>query len=546
MKLVSLNGPQDVVALLVRRKWWILLPFLGLSAGILLLAAILPRMYVSESLIIIRPRDVPDDFVKDLIAGTTNERLSMISERVLSDTNLKSILTQFKDQIPELRNLNQQDQIARLRQQVHLQFSSGEQLKKGQLPVSSFRIICQNRDPLIAQKIVKQLTDVFISEDRKNREANVNETAAFLQTQVDDLATKLELSDSKLKQLRSRRRNELPNQLESNLRRIENLSNENQALRRDRTNYLLAQSQLEQQMAEIPKRIPQPPAPPPPRDPDVEEYRQKQAELRTLKNTRGLKDQHPDVVLLNLQLKRLEETMTPEQLALAKKDSAAAAAASAPSADAPTQNNPLFFKMEQNLEFIKKQIEFIDERTSRNDETMRTYNDHVNNVPAGEQELNDVLRENNDLTRQYQELSAKLSSARLSESAENQQKGSQFEIVDPASLPLTPTKPSKSAIVGGGIAFSLLAALALGFLVDIGSQKMWTQSDINHQLGVKVLVEVPRMTTRSGVTRARKKRAGFLTAVGMATAAYGFCLYLAYNHPGFLLRQLDPLIQKLY
>jgi uncharacterized protein involved in exopolysaccharide biosynthesis len=77
---------------------------------------------------------------------------------------------------------------------------------------------------------------------------------------------------------------------------------------------------------------------------------------------------------------------------------------------------------------------------------MQTYNNHVNNVPAGEQELNDVLRENNDLTRQYQELSSKLSAARLSESAENQQKGSQFEIVDPASLPLTPTKPSKPSM----------------------------------------------------------------------------------------------------
>jgi polysaccharide chain length determinant protein (PEP-CTERM system associated) len=545
MKLVNLNGPQDVVGLLVRRKWWIILPFIGLSAGVLMLAAILPRMYVSESLLIIRPRDVPDDFVKDLIAGTTNERLSVISERVLSDTNLKSILTQFGDQIPELHNLNQQEQIARLRKQVRLQFSAGEQLKKGQLPVSSFRILCQNRDPLIAQKVVKQLTDVFISEDRKNREANVNETAEFLQTQVNDLAAKLQISDNKLKELRGRRRDELPNQLDSNLRRIENLTNENQGLRRDRTNYLLAQSQLEQQMAEIPKRLTQPAPPPPPPDPDVEEYRKKQAELRALKNTRGFTDQHPEVVALRLQLQRLESELTPEQLALAKK-SPSTAVTEAPPPEASTQNNPLFFKMEQNLEFIKKQIEFIDDRTAHNDDIMRTYNDHVNNVPAGEQELNDVLRENNDLTRQYQELSAKLSAARLSESAENQQKGSQFEVVDPASLPLTPTKPTKSAIVGGGIALSLFVGLALGLLVDISSQKMWSQSDITHQLGIRVLVEVPRMVTSGGVVRARKKRAGFIAVVGMAAVAYGVCLYLAYNHAGFLLRQLEPLIQKLY
>ena len=36
MKPLSFNGPQDYLALLVRRKWWILLPFLVLSSAITL------------------------------------------------------------------------------------------------------------------------------------------------------------------------------------------------------------------------------------------------------------------------------------------------------------------------------------------------------------------------------------------------------------------------------------------------------------------------------------------------------------------------------
>ena len=554
MKLVNLNGPQDVMALLVRRKWWILLPFIALSAGVVLITAILPQMYVSQSLIVIRPRDVHDDFVKDLTAGSQVERLSVITERVLSDTNLKNVLDRFGDDLPEFHHLNLQERIVKLRNQVDLEFSGGERLKKaGQVPVSSFRISSQNRNPIMAQKIVRQLTDVFIGEDRKNREANVNETAQFLQNQVDDLAARLAASDTKLKELRSRRRDELPNQLESNLRRLENLGNDNQALRRDRTNYVLAQGQFEQQLSETPKRIPKPiPAAPQGKseDPEVKEYREILAEVKAV-SRRGYTEKSPDVQRLRLQLQRLEENMTPEQLALAKEPNIPPTRAASPETETETdtdatQINPVYVRTESTLEILKKQIEHIDERIAQNEEKIKVYNQHVNNVPQGEQELADVMRENNDLSRQYLEMSSKLAAARLSESAENQQKGAQFEIVDPATLPLKPTKPAKSMIMGAGVGVSLLFALAIAFLVDTATQKPWTHSDITHLLGIKVLVEVPRIATRDGVAEARKKKIAFLASVGAAAVLYAVCLYLAYDHSGFVLQRLDPFIQKLY
>ena len=547
MKLINLNGPQDVMALLVRRKWWILLPFVALSAAVLLITAILPKVYVSQSLVIVRPRDVPNDFVKDLIAGTSSERLSIITERVLSDRNLRNILVQFEDDLPEFRNLNLQDRIAKLRKQVDLQFSAGEQLNKsGPLPVSAFRILCQNHNPVTAQKIAKQLTDLFISEDRKNRESNVNETASFLQSQVDDLAARLAASDTKLKGLRGRRRNELPNQLESNLRRLENLQIDNQSLRRERISYVLAQAQLEQQISETPKRIPKP-AGTQPKDRKVDEYGATLAEVRILKSQGGYTNNHPEVQRRNLQLKRLEESMTPEQIALAQKEDIPEIPTSTPATDTnSTQSNPSYLSMERSREFYKKRIEDIDEQTAQNLLEIKVYKEHVNNTPQGEQELTDVMRENDELYRQHLEMSSKLSSARLSESAENQQKGSQFEVVDPASLPLTPTKPVKSSILSAGFTLSLLISLAIAFVVDIANQKTWTQSDVTYLMGVKVLVEVPRIVTRDGAARTLQKRVGFLSSVGVGAIAYAVVLYFAYTHQSFVLHHLDPIIQRLY
>src|SRR5207248_7561107 len=106
MKGLHLGGPQDYLALLVRRKWWVLMPFLALSSAAVLLTYLLPKMYVSETLILIRPRDVPAEFVKDLIAGSTEQRLSAIQQTVLSRTNLVQILREFEDKLPEYKDLN--------------------------------------------------------------------------------------------------------------------------------------------------------------------------------------------------------------------------------------------------------------------------------------------------------------------------------------------------------------------------------------------------------------------------------------------------------
>src|SRR5689334_22281631 len=106
MKLLNFTSIQDFLALFIRRRWWLIWPFAALSCAVAVFTYILPKMYVSDTLILIKPRDVPNDFVKDLIAGTTEQRLSAIEQRVLSRTNLVQILHEFEGQLPEYAQLN--------------------------------------------------------------------------------------------------------------------------------------------------------------------------------------------------------------------------------------------------------------------------------------------------------------------------------------------------------------------------------------------------------------------------------------------------------
>src|SRR5689334_3916272 len=137
MKGLSVSSTQDLVALFIRRRWWVVWPFLTLSCAVALFTYMLPRLYVSDTLILIRPRDVPNDFVRDLVAGTTEQRLSSIEQRVLSRTNLVEILRQFEGDLLEYQQLNMDDKVLKLRDAIKVTFAVDQRMG-APLPVTYF------------------------------------------------------------------------------------------------------------------------------------------------------------------------------------------------------------------------------------------------------------------------------------------------------------------------------------------------------------------------------------------------------------------------
>jgi hypothetical protein len=67
-----------------------------------------------ERRFLITPRDVPSDFVKDLIAGSTETRLSAIEQTVLSRPVLRNIANEFDAGLPEFRNLSMDERVTKL------------------------------------------------------------------------------------------------------------------------------------------------------------------------------------------------------------------------------------------------------------------------------------------------------------------------------------------------------------------------------------------------------------------------------------------------
>ena len=94
----------------------------------------------------------------------------------------------------------------------------------------------------------------------------------------------------------------------------------------------------------------------------------------------------------------------------------------------------------------------------------------IGQSPRREQEMISLIRDYENQKKSYDDLLKKKLEADVSQNLEKRQKGTQFQILDPANLPEEPFQPDRKKVMG----VSLLLALALGF----GGTIAWEAMDL--------------------------------------------------------------------
>ena len=89
-------SPEQIIAIVLKRRWLVIIPlFVALLIGIYLAVAI-PKVYQSKTVILVQQQKVPTDFIQSVVSSTIEERVSTISQQIMSRTNLEKVIEQFK------------------------------------------------------------------------------------------------------------------------------------------------------------------------------------------------------------------------------------------------------------------------------------------------------------------------------------------------------------------------------------------------------------------------------------------------------------------
>jgi uncharacterized protein involved in exopolysaccharide biosynthesis len=179
-------------------------------------------------------------------------------------------------------------------------------------------------------------------------------------------------------------------------------------------------------------------------------------------------------------------------------------------------------RLESAIEARDLEMEEYNKELKRANEAIKAYQGRIEIVPLGEKQYAELLRDR-DLTKaQYMDLSAKLQRAEIAQEMEGRKQGETLELLDPASLPTTPTEPKRPVIISIGGAFGLLFGIVIAGAREMKDTSLKNLKDVRAYTQMAILGSVPLLENDFVVRRRRR-----LAWLGWTTACLAGAVIMA-------------------
>ena len=475
------NGEMTVAEMkrVLRRYWWtaptltVALAFLGF-----LTTLVLPRKYTSTTLVFVEQPTVPTDFVKPVVTDDLNHRLASMQEQVLSRSRLQPIIEKF-NLYPGLRSsTHMEDLVERLRKSIEVDLVQPMQGSINRQP-PGFHVSVTFSDPRLAQQICTEITSMFMEQNVKRREQQAADTTQFLSQQLEEAKAKLDEQDRKLAEFKSRNLGILPEQEQTNLSLLAGMNTQlesiTQSLSRAQQDKAFNETMLSQQEASW--KAQQAGS----LNPESMEQQLGLLEDQLAVLQSKYTQEHPDVIKLKSQIEELKRHIAEDP----HPKSSGSSSASALREPAPIQQ--LRAKVKQD----DLNIADLVKRQSQIQEQIHTLQARVQASPMVEQQFKELTRNYQSASEFYNDLLRKRQNSAMATDLEHQQESETFRVLDPPSLPVTPSYPKLLTFVGGGAAAGLVLALGTLYLLALTDKAMYGERDVELCLKLPVLALVP-------------------------------------------------------
>ena len=179
------NGlsPALVLAMLWRRRYW----FVGVAALIfvasVLMAFGLSSVYRSQSTILIEQQEIPQDMVRGAVTSFADQRVQIISQRVMTRSNLLEIIRKFDLYADLVGKETNEALIGHMRSAINLNMVSADVVdpRSGRPTQATiaFTLAFDYGVPSIAQRVTNELTTLYLNENIKNRTQRAADTSGL-------------------------------------------------------------------------------------------------------------------------------------------------------------------------------------------------------------------------------------------------------------------------------------------------------------------------------------------------------------------------------
>jgi polysaccharide chain length determinant protein (PEP-CTERM system associated) len=527
--------------MILHRKWLVVSFFLAVSGSTTVITYRLPNVYTSQTMILVDPQKVPESYVRSTVTGDVRNRLSTLSQQILSETRLQRIIDDLNLYSEERKHFAREEVILKMRSDISVSLVG--ELGGGQ-DLQAFKVSYSGRDPLLVAQVTNKLAALFIEENLKAREQQATGTTEFLENQLEETRKTLEAQEAKLRDFKLKHIGEMPEQQNATLQILGQLQSqlqlEDEALSRAEQQRSMLRTMAAQAVPVV--DLDESDAKPrenrsdakvlkaPPKKPEPNAKARLVAML-----ARGLTDKHPDVRKARMEVAEEEARAAAEPAELEPKTDAdsnradAASSAARPAKIAPPPiktSNPV---LESQLSALEQEIDKHNAEQQRLKKLVASYQSKLDAVPVREQEMTELVRDYEISKAHYSQLLEKQLSAETATQLEIRQKGERFSVLDPAQPAQKPSGPKRALIDLAGSFAGLLLGLVLALSTEFLGPTITAREQITDGLNIPVLEVIPVIRTAVDDARRRWVIRGAVSGFVLTILAGGAFLFYYYR-----------------
>ncbi len=532
---------------IVRRYWrqrWIMLWVgLGIMAGTVTLALMLPPTYTSGATILIEQQEIPQELVRSAVTSFADQRIQVISQRVMTTQNLLSLIDRY-NLYPEIRlNKPREVLLQAMRNDISMRMISADVIdpRSGRPTQATiaFSVNYQSHSPDLAVKVANDLTSLYLNENLTSRTQMAEQTTSFFSEEAKRQQDRIDALDKKLAEFKQKHEDRMPdmqllNTQVSDRTETELREAENRIAAIDSQRVLL-QAQLAQinptlqVYSDTGQRVMNPEdrlkalksqlagykARYAPNHPDiVSTQREVDGLEKQVKADDGTSDLARQLDEAKAQLARAREKYAPEhpdvvrlthQVEVLEKAVAAAPDTNTLGSERSHADNPPYLQVKGQLDALdvdhESAVKKRDELRAKLDE----YEQRLAQEPAVERQYREMARDLEAEQAKYQEILSKQTEVQVSQNLETEHKGERFTMIEPPLPPEKPISPNRFLILALGFVLSLAAAVGAATLRDNLDASIRGAQDIRALLSVPPLAAVPIIMTQAEQKRHKRR-----------------------------------------
>ena len=497
----TILAPGDYLAILNRRKWALIVPFVLIVMAAVLTALLLPAVYKSTATILIEQQEISAEYVTSSMTTFAEQRMQSIKQRVLTSQQLQNLIRQFDLYQEERQKMTIDEIVSVMREKISLETINVEVADKrsGRTVTATiaFALSYEGENPEKVQRVVNSITTLFLKEDIKVRTEQASSTHEFLKGEKERIKEKLAEYEKEIAVFKEKNSNSLPESFQMNMLTLDNIKRNLEQAKENVRALKEKKGELEEQLINTPVELEA-------YQKDADEQRLEALKIELINLKTKFSDLYPEVKKIKVEIEELSAKV--EQKRADKK--------TAGDGEDLSLKNPAYVTLASRLAGLKSDIGSVNNQIHDLEKQAELYTKRIAATPGVEEKFNAILSERNILNAKYNEMQGKTMEARVAQTLESEQKGERFTLIESATLPEKPFKPNRLAIVLIGVVLGMGAGVGLASIIEFTDTSFRDAESLYRATGFPVLTVVPKIVTNQERTqRLIVRTTGIVTAV---------------------------------